>query len=313
MQANFRNAPVADIPAHMALRAHRRYNLAAPSADVTLAWGLLVNSTYSQDLSVQDGTGIPHLPGSGSQFAADRFTPLPVLCTQFAAWTALLAAAPAVQPGLETFRYDLINLGRGLLAQLSTPTSQNFSDAFEAATLDAARLAATGSAYVQLLADADALVATDSAFLIGPVIAAARALGAGAADCGTPAAPAMSCPDFLEWNVRSQLTTWNPTPAGAPVIPGGPIDYASKHWSGLISGYYQARASLVLTQALADAAAGRALNKTAIKAIEAAHAYSFQNDFATQYPVDPVGDALAVSQAMYAKYAPRFAPYCPAA
>ena len=180
-QQNFRSAPVADIAAHMALRAHRRYNLATPSADVTLAWGLLVNSTYAQDLSVQDGTGIPHLPGSGSQFMPDRFTPLPVLCTQFAAWTALLAAAPAVQPGLETFRYDLINLGRELLAQLSTPTSQNFSDAFEAATLDAARLRATGGAYVELLADADALVATDSAFLIGPVIAAARALGAGAA------------------------------------------------------------------------------------------------------------------------------------
>jgi hypothetical protein len=52
-----------------------------------------------------------------------------------------------------------------------------------------------------------------------------------------------------------QLTTWNPTPANASSIPGGPVDYASKHWSGLISDYYGARATLVLQQAQADATA----------------------------------------------------------
>ena len=70
----------------------------------------------------------------------------------------------------------------------------------------------------------------------------------------------------LQWNARAQLTTWNPvrgvpaaprpcpcvvgiparlpppqTPKGATSVPGGPIDYASKHWSGLIADYYKAR------------------------------------------------------------------------
>ena len=40
-----------------------------------------------------------------------------------------------------------------------------------------------------------------------------------------------SCAKFYEWNARTQLTTWNPTPKDGG-IPGGPIDYASKHWSG---------------------------------------------------------------------------------
>jgi hypothetical protein len=224
-QANFRTAPVADIASHMVVRAQRRYGLAAPVPAVTAAWTALVASAYAQDLSVQDGTGVPHLPGGASQFEKDRFTPTPVLCTTFGAWGALLAAAPAVDAGLETFRYDLVNLGRELLAQLSTPASQNFSDAFEAATLNAGVLAATGAAYADLLADIDALVATESAFLLGPVIAAARAWAApGDDDCATPANPGMACADFYEWNARVQITTWNPTPANAAAIPGGPID-----------------------------------------------------------------------------------------
>ena len=92
-QANFRAAPVADIAAHTVLRAQRRYGLAAPVPAVTAAWTALVASAYAQDLSVQDGTGVPHLPGGASQFEKDRFTPTAVLCTTFGAWGALLAAA----------------------------------------------------------------------------------------------------------------------------------------------------------------------------------------------------------------------------
>ena len=50
-------------------------------------------------------------------------------------------------------------------------------------------------------------------------------------------------------------------------IPGGPIDYASKHWSGLISDYYAARVTLVMNQALADAKAGNPLDSKAVGAI----------------------------------------------
>lgn len=38
--------------------------------------------------------------------------------------------------------------------------------------------------------------------------------------------------------------------AGAAAVPGGPIDYASKHWSGLIRDYYAHRVALVTQQAL---------------------------------------------------------------
>ena len=62
--ANWRESSVDDISAHVALRSHKRYGLKKENADVKSAWELLVKSAYSQDLSVQDGTGVPHL-GAG--------------------------------------------------------------------------------------------------------------------------------------------------------------------------------------------------------------------------------------------------------
>ena len=82
---------------------------------------------------------------------------------------------------------------------------------------------------------------------------------------------------------------------------GGPIDYASKHWSGLIKDYYAARVQLHQKQALADAAKGKPLDRTAIAAIEALHAYTWTTA-TNKYPTSPVGDALAVSVAMQSKY-----------
>ena len=85
--------------------------------------------------------------------------------------------------------------------------------------------------------------------------------------CSPPPRPFVFCVALRLHHVTSvgfgvhlilwQLTTWNPTPANATNIPGGPVDYASKHWSGLISDYYSVRASLVLQQAQADALANQ--------------------------------------------------------
>merc|ERR1712216_745110 len=115
----------------------------------------------------------------------------------------------------------------------------------------------------------------------------------------------MGCERFYEWNARLQLTTWNPTGKGQK-IPGGPIDYASKHWSGLIKDYYGYRVTLVMEQALTDAAAGKALDAAAVDAVKANHAYNWT--VATNpYPTSPVGDFVEVTKAMQAKYQHFFA------
>jgi hypothetical protein len=109
----------------------------------------------------------------------------------------------------------------------------------------AAAVNRTGSLYEELLLDLDQLLATDSAFMLGPWLDSARALGANATDCtDTIIGDGLikDCADFMEWNARSQLTTWQPTPKVGPL--GNPQDYARKHWSGLIKSYYAPRVRL---------------------------------------------------------------------
>jgi len=302
MQQNWRDSRVIDIAAHVSLRSHRRYMLSSPITEVSEAWTLLVASAYSQDLSVQDHTGIPHLPGRSSQFAQNRYTPSTKLCQTYEAWGKLIVAAQYIDVRLETFRYDLVNLGRELLAQLSTPMSQNFSDATNAKLLNASTLHSTGDIYIELLNDVDKLLASDSAFLLGPWIQSARFWGENTTDCVADGyAIIKDCPAFYEWNARVQLSTWNPTPESAKKIPGGPIDYASKHWSGLIKDYYGARASLLLQQALKNAAEGKPIDHNVVEQIKAEHAYNWTTS-QEKYPINPVGDYVKISTTMHQKY-----------
>lgn len=174
LDANYRTERVANITDHVIVRSHRRYGLTEYNDDVAQAWSMLVASAYAQDLSVQDSSGVPHFPGGASQFNSDRRTPTATLCTIYNAWGKMIDAASAVDPKLETFRYDLVNTGRELLAQLATPVSMNFSDAVGRSPLNAAELKVTGNLYVELLDDVDTLVGADQAFLVGPWIEMAR-------------------------------------------------------------------------------------------------------------------------------------------
>jgi len=235
----------------------------------------------------------------------------------WAAWAALQRAAEAASAAgtlREPQRYDLVNTAREVLAQLSSPMSMNFSDAFSATPLDAARLAAAGEPYLALLDDADELLGTDEAFLLGSWLAAARAWGEGDGapqDCFLhDTSQPMPCADFMEWNARAQITTWKPCLEPACNIMFDKytaVDYAAKHWSGLVKSYYRARAEQVLLQALEDAAAGRPLDGAAVAAREAALAFAFQRDLGNGFPTEPVGDAVEVSGRMRNKYAPFFA------
>jgi hypothetical protein len=304
MNRNWATAPSPNITEDVIARSLKRYGINY-NKNIATSWALMVASGYNQDLSVQDGTAIPHLSGN-SQFNKDRKTPSPTLCKIFESWQLLLKATPTVLSAnggkwTEPFRYDLVNLGREILAQLTVPMVQNFTDATNAKIIDSSKVQETGDLYIALLQDVDTLVQTDSAFLLGPWIAMARSLASNdEKDCGEK-----DCAAFYEWNARVQITTWNPTPVNAKSIPAGPIDYAGKHWSGLIRDYYAVRATLLQKQALVDSQNHKPLNATAVKLNEALLAYNWTNAL-NKYTEKPVGDALEISQAMLDKYEPYY-------
>jgi hypothetical protein len=109
----------------------------------------------------------------------------------------------------------------------------------------------------------------------------------------------------MEWNARSQITTWYPPPNAASLV-ARDGDYARKHWAGLVADYYAARVDAVLAVALGDAAAGRPLNATAVAAAEAAHAWAWVHN-TSAYPLLPAPGALQVAAATRAAVAPYYA------
>jgi alpha-N-acetylglucosaminidase len=330
-ESNFRTAPVSDLSAHMSRRKVKQYGLLSNdtsnmystiSTYVTQSWTLLMQSLYSTEMSVQDNTGIAHLTPRSSLFENDRYSPQPMLCQVFHAWKSLLMAVRAAASigsdifvnNNEPFRYDIVNLGREVLAQLSSPAAANFSDATKRQPrMDRDELLKSGFFYIQLLNDTNTLVSTDQAFLLGPWIHSAKQWGANdnysddsadviyGKDCYSSMLQSNDCQHFYEWNARNQITTWNPTPKDSATIPGGPIDYAAKHWAGLIQDYYGVRASILLRQALKDHAAEQSLNQTRVERLFAQHAYKWTTA-TNAYSTVETGDALNVSFHMFYKY-----------
>jgi alpha-N-acetylglucosaminidase len=322
-ESAFKDAAEANLTDWLVRRAHRRYGLlsresrqqgiatAAADHHVGSAWAEIGRSGYAHDGQVHDPTAVGTLEPSTSAeswtgFAPDKRSPTAGMCSEWRAWQSLLAAAPAVAAANahtpasqkvgaypETYVYDLVDIGREVLAQLTIPMALNFSEARREERLDAARVNRTGALYEQLLLDLDQLLATDSASMLGPWLARARALGGDATDCTDTIIGDLSCADFMEWNARSQLTTWKPTPRYGPL--GEPADYARKHWSGLISGYYAPRVRLYRERALADAAAAKPFDQREMDARLIELAYEWQTAFGNGYPTEPVGDAVNVS------------------
>jgi hypothetical protein len=313
-EAAFRSGPIRNITAWLVTRAHRRYGLVdGIDSRVAAAWADLGASGYAYDGPVLDPLGVGILPGAIQPLVGFRNlnTPSAGLCLEWRAWGSLVDAASIVAtPFPEPFSYDLVNIGREVLAHLSTPLSVNFSKAMAEPTLDVGRLNATAALYTTLLLDLDDLLGTDTAFMLGPWLAAARALGGNATDCTDTLIGDLHCADFMEWNARSQLTTWYPTinPNGStPGQQGGrDMDYARKQWSGLIKGFYVARANIYLDQALLDAAGGHPFNIDTMKHREAEHTFAWQTSFNESVPTEPTGDPVAISTSLRAKYAVHF-------
>ena len=304
-EQNFRSEPVKNLTSYLIKLNHKRYGLHETDPHVVLAWTYLLKSSYSQDFSVQDMTAVAHLDPrqSNSLFENDRYTPKPLFCDMYNAYFLLLKAASNMLHGMtDPFLYDLTNAGREVFAQLTIPMALNFSDARSKESMNHEELSDTGRSYIELLLNLDSILGYNVAFLLDPWLESARRLsqedtmGDEHNDCVSPILVNQSdegcCSCFYEFNARSQLTTWNPTPYNANRVPGGPVDYAAKHWSGLIKSYYAKRASIMLKQALNDQQSGQPLNSTEVDRLFAVHAYEWTTS------VNSTSDNFATSSSL---------------
>jgi len=136
----------------------------------------------------------------------------------------LLEVAPALR-GTPTYRYDLVDIARQVLANESRRLLPQIKQAFKAG--DARGLRTLEDRWLSLMDVQDKLLATDADFMLGTWLAHVKGW---ASNPGEDA--------VLHYDARSILTTWGDRKAseGADLH-----DYGNKDWSGLTRDYYRPR------------------------------------------------------------------------
>lgn len=212
--------------------AARRYG-GAGGAAATEAWDLLRTTVYNNQMGGwHDDTGV--------EWNALSTPPVPSnvnVSALLKVWALLLDVAAEVAPeDMPTLNYDIVNVGREVLAQRISGLNAHLFQAARtkgrAATLEA------GAAAIRAYKDLNALLSCEYAFLLGPWIDDARRW-ANASDGATPA--------YMEWQARSQVSTWWPVAPSAREDPATfthlpTLDnYANKHWASLVTDFYSKR------------------------------------------------------------------------
>ena len=222
--------------------ASRRYGNSENKAAAN-AWGILQTAVYtSQAGGWHDNTGVEwNVVGSNRLHTQMDTRQL------FEAWQLLTIAGDEIDPAeFDTFNYDLVNVGREVLAQLITAIESNMTAAVAAINKTAAL--AAGATLMEAYADLDALVGCDYGFLLGAWLTDAKKWS------NSSDAPE----SFYEWQARSQVSTWWPVPPSArsnpAIFKNLPTlnDYANKHWNGMVRDFYAKRVQCYLNQVVKD-------------------------------------------------------------
>lgn len=281
-----------DMDAWLADYARRRYGANIPAA--IEAWRILAETVYNKPPPATahvDQPAVcsrpildqPALPKSLPEPIENRpITPLhydPARLVEV--WRLLLDAAPQAKSS-DAYRFDLCDVGRQVLANLSGRYNSEIVAAFEAH--DTNRLRIASGKMLGLIRDMDELTGARREWLLGVWIADARSWGATQEER-----------DRCERNARELLTTWTRY--------DNITDYANRQWNGLLGDFYYHRWQIWLDALNNSLANGTPFNQTAtddqIRDWEIAWTQQTGGHFLTK----PRGDVVAISQRLYAKYA----------
>ncbi|MDE3066617.1 MAG: alpha-N-acetylglucosaminidase C-terminal domain-containing protein [Verrucomicrobiota bacterium] len=272
--------------------AWRRYGANVPAAGQ--AWKILAETAYNAPppstahtvkpaVCSRPTLEQPELPAQMTQPIGNR----PVTKPHYAparlvqAWKLLLEAAPQAGSS-DGYRFDLCDVGRQVLADLSTRYNRLIVAAYKAG--DEARLRLLSQKMLGLIRDMDRLTGTRREWLLGVWLADARSWGATSAE-----------KDLCERNARELLTTWTRY--------DNITDYANRQWNGLLGDFYYHRWQMWL-QALNEALAHHvALDETATCNHIRDWELSWTRQTRGHYATRSHGNPIAISRELFAKYA----------
>ena len=269
-------------------------------AGVRTAYALLAETVFNVNQSNDEhhliycGTAMP-LKGAGNgwdrESAMIRANYPASLLAQ--SWSLLLTAAPLCDSPLT---YDLVDIAREYISLFPCVKAH---DALNAA-MTMPTLVTANSSMVSILTDLDTLLSSMDGFLTGSWIADARSLS-------TAAGGSASETDLLEWNARSQISTWFPSP---PTPDNHLYDYANKQWGGITKDYYLQRYILLasrIQEAIHNGSGGGkiAVNVTGYLLDLGLLGKNWTTTTVANvtYPDLPFGDAINISKLLFQRYA----------
>lgn len=245
----------------------------AHNTQAKAAWVLLKDTVYNSALSLQSPTT--------SVFCFRPSAKLPIYrqynrAEMVLAWRTLLRAADRLGK-VAAYRFDIVDLTRQVLDDLGQWQYERIRHCLGAK--DSAGFASESHTFLEMISDLDRLLATQSEFLLGRWIAAARALG------GT-----LVHKNQLEQNARTLITVWGPHP--------GLEDYSKREWSGMLKDFYAARWKLWIREQDRLLAGQQA---QAIDWFDWEQAWTRQR---TVFPIVTTGDPIVEVRRIEKKYEP---------
>lgn len=196
------------------------------------------------------------------------------------AWTNMMNSIDVLKDKT-TFKHDLVDISRQVLANYAKQVYTEMVSAFNAANKP---LFNTKSAlFLDIMLDQDSLLRTREEYLLGKWISDARALGT------TPAES-----DIFELDARALPTTWNTK------YDGFLHEYAHHEWAGLTKDFYRERWKLFIADLTSRLNGNAAQNINFFTAFEK----PWINKKGNGYDVTPNGKEIEMSTYIYNKYMP---------
>ena len=280
---SWRQDPV-NVAAWVTQYAVRRYGSYSPSAQTS--WLLLLQGAYIYQWSWNIKSVVDRAPN----FIMDL--DLNFNATSIAqAFAGLVQASVGheVYPEVGPYRYDVVDIGRQTMVNLFYDLQTMFTLAYykyaQNKLNSSNEILSISTAMSDLITDLDALLASDTNFLLGHWIADARA--------SAPSSSPSSVADNLEFNARNQITMWGPDE--------NIEDYAGKEWSGLVKDYYGGRWSLFTSSVWKAVSSGQVFDQNGYEEAR----FKFEQGWSYTvhpYPTEPVGDTIAIALGLYQKY-----------
>jgi len=254
----------------------RRYGRSPPVVEE--AWRLLAESVYTApDRTSSVVCARPTFEPKAQWLpTAPPYNPAKLV----RAWQKLLQGADDLQ-GIDTYRFDLVNVTRQVLGDYAGVLHNRIVDAYR--TKQQRTLTETSGRFLQLIRDLDQLVGTRRELLLGKWIADAKRWATDEDE-----------KRLYEWNARNMVTLWGPRDSVLH-------EYARKQWSGLLGGFYLPRWKMFFDRLDESLAAGKPFDTDAFEA----EVLDWEVDWThgtEPYSADPQGAAVAVARRLWTDY-----------